>query len=93
LVESSIIVCVSSLKSHGVFTPYVGRTLFEKMPVKHGCDRLRNAMTELNFSARDYDRILKVAGTIVDLAGAENILSERISEAIQYRSLDRQLWT
>jgi magnesium chelatase family protein len=56
-------------------------------------EMLKMAMTELNFSARAYERIVKMARTIADLAGAENISSEHISEVIQYRSLDRQLWT
>ena len=47
-------------------------------------EMLKFAMADLNFSARAYDRILKVARTIADLAGAENLLSDHISEAIQY---------
>ena len=53
---------------------------------------LKFAMADMHLSARAYDRILKVARTIADLAGSENLASEHVSEAIQFRNLDRQLW-
>jgi magnesium chelatase family protein len=53
---------------------------------------IRVAMTELNLSARAYDRILKVSRTIADLDNKIDITPQHVSEAIQYRTFDRTLW-
>lgn len=53
---------------------------------------MRLAITDLNLSARAYDRTLRLARTLADLDGAEAIGAPHLAEAIQYRTLDRQLW-
>ncbi|HAZ10296.1 MAG TPA: magnesium chelatase [Candidatus Omnitrophica bacterium] len=55
-------------------------------------DLLKIAITELGFSARCYDKILRVSRTIADLEGKPDIWPDHVSEAIQYRSLDRNMW-
>jgi len=54
---------------------------------------LKATMAEMGFSARAHDKILRVARTIADLDGADTITSAHLSEAINYRLLDRSFWT
>jgi len=60
---------------------------------EEGQGLLRGAMTEMGLSARAHDKILRVARTIADLDGAADIRPNHLNEAVNYRMLDRQLWT
>jgi magnesium chelatase family protein len=61
-------------------------------PDEKGITLLKNAMDRFDLSARAYDRILKVARTIADLEGSEDVKYHHIAEAIGYRNLDRSNW-
>ncbi len=70
-----------------------GHYLDEFCMLDKGCQAmLRVAINNMNLSARAYDRILRVARTIADLESEEQINAEHLTEAIQYRALDRQRW-
>ena len=53
---------------------------------------MEQAMSQHAFSARSYTRILKMARTIADLAGSDALRLEHVTEAIQYRTTERQFW-
>ncbi|HRI86832.1 MAG TPA: ATP-binding protein [Candidatus Hydrogenedentes bacterium] len=61
-------------------------------PTESGARLLEQAINQLGFSARAYDKALRVARTLADLEGLDAISDQNIGEAIQYRSLDRQLF-
>lgn len=82
-------------KHSGVYTnALMGSHLLKQVCVLNqaGLNLLKKAMEKLNFSARAFDRILKVSRTIGDLDNSETIRPEHVAEAIQYRSLDREGW-
>lgn len=70
------------------------RQLRETCPLDATCQKLlEQSVDQLGLSARAHDKVLRVARTIADVDGADNIGVEHISEAINYRMLDRQFWS
>ena len=94
-VEKARLIQQERYKDDGVYT---NSQLSSSMIKKYCCispeikEVLRSAFDNLGLSARAHDRILKVARTIADLEGVEEITVNHIAEAIQYRSLDRKFW-
>jgi len=94
-VENARAIQQERFKSAGIFcNSQMRNKLIKKYCVldKQAQELLRMAISELGFSARAYDKILKVARTIADLDQKDIILQSHIAEAVQYRNLDRQLY-
>lgn len=80
----------TSILCNANLTPHMLREFCQVS--EQGMKALKNAFEKMGMSARGYDRILKVARTIADLDGCDRIELTHISEALQYRSLDRKYW-
>ncbi|MDZ4667998.1 MAG: YifB family Mg chelatase-like AAA ATPase [bacterium] len=89
-IQSARYIDMEGVYSNAQMSSTMAREYCQLTPV--GQNLLKVAMNKLQLSARAYDRILKVARTISDLAGSEEIKIEHLAEAIQYRSLDRESW-
>ncbi len=89
-IQSARYAQVEGVYSNAQMSSTMAREFCQLTPV--GQNLLKTAMNKLQLSARAYDRILKVARTISDLAGSQEIKIEHLAEAIQYRSLDRETW-
>ena len=90
----------AAAKSDPMLTPIRFNAAMNERHIERFChldeeakSTLRNAFENLRLSARGHDRILRIARTIADLAGSENIQKEHIYEAIHYRSLDRKYFS
>uniref|UniRef100_A0AB33JHE1 YifB family Mg chelatase-like AAA ATPase n=1 Tax=Prevotella sp. GTC17260 TaxID=3236796 RepID=A0AB33JHE1_9BACT len=89
---------IQTARFHGQAHVHCNAQMSERMihqfaePDSTGLDMLRTAMERLSLSARAYSRILKVARTIADLAGSEQVSAQHIAEAVSYRNLDRSDW-
>ncbi len=95
VIAARAIQCERFKDIEGVYTNSMmnSKMLREYCPLEPSARKmLEMAMERLHLSARAYDRIIKVARTIADLAGAEQITAVHISEAISFRSLDRDQW-